>query len=332
MTIQAASSTPRPKTRTKPSTAWRAHVGGFAWPTLVLALLCVGSFAGVWVAVLRGQLALGWGLLLNTIVAYVAFTPMHEAAHGNIAGTSRGKWLDSAVGWACSTIFTAPYPGFRAIHLRHHGTTNNPHEDPDAWVAGHSPWSVAARCWTILPHYYHSMLLGSISRTKPGRDVRNTSVVTLTAFIVLTVGLVGAGLGWHALALWWGPALIASGVLALLFDWLPHHPHHRRGRYVDTRAIVGPRVLGWAMLQQNLHLVHHLYPRVPFYAYPQVFAATRHEIEAAGAEVQVLPGARRTPTVPAPVRSSQAAGHQSTTTLGRGTADAARCGVQRSAG
>ena len=30
------------------------------------------------------------------------------------------------------------------------------------------------------------------------------------------------------------PGTLAIGLLAFAFDWLPHHPHSERGRYVDT--------------------------------------------------------------------------------------------------
>lgn len=285
-------STPATTSAGTSASAWRAHTGAFAWPTFLLALGCAASFAAVWWAVLAGALSLAAGFAINTVVVYLAFTPMHEAAHGNVAGRHKSwRWVDGAVGWVCSTMFAAPYPAFRVIHLRHHGTTNDLHEDPDAWVAGSNPLSIFARCFSMLFHYYASILAGPIRRTKAGAEVRTVSVLTLAVFGLITAGLIAAGLGWHALALWWGPALVASGVLAFFFDWLPHYPHTQRGRYVDTRAIVAPRVVGWALLQQNLHLVHHLYPRVPFYAYGQVFVVMRGSIERGGSEIVQWPGA-----------------------------------------
>jgi beta-carotene hydroxylase len=76
------------------------------------------------------------------------------------------------------------------------------------------------------------------------------------------------------LAVVFAPAWLASGLLALVFDWLPHHPHAVQGRFVDTRVFpsLGLEML---MLGQNLHLVHHLWPSVPFYRYGAVFAACR---------------------------------------------------------
>jgi len=52
-------------------------------------------------------------------------------------------------------------------------------------------------------------------------------------------------------------------------------------------------LLDTPLLGQNLHLVHHLFPRVPFYRYRAVFEAARARIEAEGAPVVRLPGAAR---------------------------------------
>ena len=50
------------------------------------------------------------------------------------------------------------------------------------------------------------------------------------------------------------------------------------------------------MLGQNYHLVHHLWPRVPFYRYGRVFYESREELESHGAEIVELtslrPGSR----------------------------------------
>jgi beta-carotene hydroxylase len=58
---------------------------------------------------------------------------------------------------------------------------------------------------------------------------------------------------------------------------LVHHPYKEVGRYVDTSTIIAPRpinsALTWAWLFQNYHSIHHLFPRVPFYQYRELFEA-----------------------------------------------------------
>ena len=267
---------------------WKRHVGGIAWPTLLLATIVFCGSAAVWAGALTATLPLLAGAVVQTLLAYLAFTVAHEAAHGNIhGGNKRWRWLGEAAGWASGVLLFAPFPAFRVLHLQHHSHVNDGDADPDHWVAGDNAASVAARCVTILPYYYFTLLFGPSSRTNAGRKVRRTALWSLGAMAIGVAGLALAGLGTEALALWVAPAVLASGVLAFAFDWLPHQPHDNTERYHDTRVLLGP---GFAVLTmgQSYHLVHHLYPRVPFYRYGACFRDLRPELESRGARIDDL--------------------------------------------
>jgi fatty acid desaturase len=266
---------------------WRRHAGLLALPTVALATAVVLAEVGIWAAVLTDTLPLWAGAVLATLAAYVAFTPMHDASHGAIGGGKKREWLDSAVGHAMGLPLLAPYAMFRTIHLRHHGATNHPERDPDYWVNGQTAIGTAARCLTIAGHYYW---IAFTELRQPGSAMRRAAPSALIGLAVQTVllgGLVLGGFAVEALALWLIPGVLSSGALAFLFDWLPHHPHSTRGRGVDTRLILIPG-LAVPMLNQDLHLVHHLYPRVPFYRYRALY----REIEGEVADAPVL-GVRR---------------------------------------
>jgi len=266
---------------------WRPHVGGIAWPTVGLAGLVAALVAVAW----SGALPLWAGFLVATLAAYLAFTVMHEACHGNIHGKRR-RWakLGEALGWLLSVTLFAPYPAFRVLHLRHHAHTNHPDKDPDFFVAGPLPLAVARGLLTI-PSYYAEFLFGATAKTKAAQRERRSVVVGLALYLALAVALCAQGLWREVIALWLGPAVVAATLLALAFDWLPHHPHNSRERYRDTRAI-DVRLLDLLLLGQNLHLVHHLFPRVPFYRYRAVFDAGRARFEERGAPI-VGPRRRR---------------------------------------
>lgn len=264
---------------------WKSFARRVAWRTVALAALVLAGYITLVRFALSGDVS--WWLAAPglTALAYVAFTPMHEASHGNVSGGVNGwRWLDPVVGWGMSLVFAAPFPAFRAVHLRHHGRTNHRDDDPDAWVAGDSWWQVIARCWTIFPHY-DWVYLRRLMWLTPAAQREGWRVVA--AFVATGLGLVALiaqGHGAALFALWLGPAWAASGLLALAFDWLPHVPHQRTGRYVDTRAI-DVRWLDAPLLGQNLHAIHHLYPRVPFYRYRATFDAMAPELESRGTEV-----------------------------------------------
>ncbi|MCO4744755.1 MAG: fatty acid desaturase [Proteobacteria bacterium] len=263
---------------------WKKHTGFVAVPTLLLAIAVGVGHVGIWLAV-AGGLPLWVGLVVNTVLAYAAFTPIHEAVHGNVGGGR--AWLDRLVGWTLSPMLLGAFPTFKLIHLRHHGHTNHPEKDPDFWVAGSNPLSIVLRCWTLLPHYY-LQILGPLRSERATQKVLGQTLAMVVLMALAGAALTAVGLGTEVVALWLVPAWLASGVLALVFDWLPHVPHAARGRYVDTRAIVLPG-LEWLTFWQSLHLVHHLYPRVVFYRYGVVFRAIREEAEAKGAPIVDVP-------------------------------------------
>ena len=90
------------------------------------------------------------------------------------------------------------------------------------------------------------------------------------------------------------PAAIASGMLAFVFDWLVHHPHdkHVTDRYRTSNVYLFPKALHWPVTMlwifQNYHIIHHLYPRVPFYRYPRVFDRIRPLLEMRGTCITVF--------------------------------------------
>lgn len=266
---------------------WKRFCGGLAVGTLGLSGVAVGGFVLCSGLAASGVLPIWAAALLNTIFAYLAFTPAHEAAHGNIHGThARLKWLNELIGWACAGVLLAPFSAFRVLHLTHHSHTNDSERDPDYWVAG-PPSEVAFRCLTILPHYYWDFIRGPTSRTGAARKKRWAS---LWGALVLAAGIsLGSWLGYGGiiLTLWVIPAVLASSLLALVFDWLPHVPHVSTERYLDTRVLLFPG-LELLLVGQNYHLIHHLYPRIPFYRYAACFRTIRPTLEAEGANITEL--------------------------------------------
>jgi fatty acid desaturase len=280
---------------------WKRHAGEVAWPTLALIGAIVIGEIGVWGAVLFESMSYGLGFVLCTALAYLAFTVGHEAVHGNIAGRQKDlKRLEAACGHVAAFFLLAPYAAFRVLHLQHHAHVNEGDADPDHWVASASPIGVVGRCATIMPYYYYTILFGPSSRTRAGQRVRRQSILTLTSFVAIALTASLWGYATPVLALWIGPAAVASAFLAFAFDWLPHHPHSSTERYHDTRVILGP---GMPLLTmwQSYHLVHHLYPRVPFYRYGTCFRDIRPELEAEGSVIEGWePGSELPPVLSTP--------------------------------
>jgi beta-carotene hydroxylase len=70
--------------------------------TILYAVLVVAAYAAVSAAALSGILPLWLALIANMLLVYFAYTPLHEATHGNIART------DGPFGWLNWHITSTP--------------------------------------------------------------------------------------------------------------------------------------------------------------------------------------------------------------------------------
>jgi|GEM_PF-194081 len=265
--------------------AARRFAGGVAWPTLALAGVSLCAYAATIWMVLAGALPLGWGVAVNAVLAFVIFTPLHEAVHGNVSGHRAGlAWLDEVVGYACGAVLWMPHGFFRAVHLTHHAYVNHPQRDPDLWVEGDGVVRVALRAASLLPHYvWHLAARGDLMDARP--RARRRAWMEMGVLVAAGVLLSVLASAKAVLLLWLAPSLIAMVALAVLFDWLPHRPHATQDWLRSTRIILVPG-LQVPMLWQNYHLIHHVLPNVPFWRYARVFDVLADFLARRGAMIE----------------------------------------------
>jgi beta-carotene hydroxylase len=257
----------------------KPYQGMVAWPTVLLALGIVAAFALVCTLATMRIIPLWLGLILNTLILYLDQTPLHEACHGNIAGRdSKWLWLNHLVGFVCGTILLHEYKAFRYMHLAHHRDTNNEELDPDHWVAVKNPFLVVFRCLTIV-FWYHQYFWKHIAFHAhiPGMRPLTIHIVVMHAiYYGIAIALSVMGYWREVLMLWIFPHILGSALIVFLFAYLVHKPHESHERYRDTNVfwvrgkIIEP-IANWLYMFQNFHLVHHLFPRIPFYNYSQAF-------------------------------------------------------------
>jgi fatty acid desaturase len=259
-----------------------------ALPTVLLlvGVVCLWGLSSV--LFLTGGCSTLVAFCANTLAAYMGFTVLHEAAHGNIRGRGQAFRLwEVLMGWIAGALLTVPFSVFRHLHLTHHAHTNHPEKDPDYWVAsGHWWWVLLKSMSIILAYYWHFAQTLSGHATAREKRYRVQSIAGFAFLYLVTVLGVIMGYGLTVFVLWWGPALLASGLLALGFNWLPHHAHQHQQKYLHTRIFCFSGIKGHALtallLAQNYHLIHHLHPGLPFYQYQQAFDLLRPELEQAG--------------------------------------------------
>jgi fatty acid desaturase len=251
-----------------------------AWPTLLLGLALPLAWLSVVALAAAHLLPLWVAGPLAFVLAYMAFTPMHDASHRSVA---RRGWLNEVVGRLAGVPLLAPFPAFRAMHLAHHRHTNE-EDDPDLWSGSGPTWLLPLRWLTQDLHYYARVLGGHANLGRLALSEIVLAVGLQVAAGVLFV-LNGEGLVFVLVVL--VPARLATAALAYAFDYLPHRPHTISSREDRFRAthILAERWLTPLMLCQNFHLVHHLYPAVPFYRYELVWDDQREELIRRGGRV-----------------------------------------------
>jgi beta-carotene hydroxylase len=277
--------------------AQAAPYWGKVEPRIILTfLLFSAAWIGVIVLGVNGTIPLWLGLILNTVVASTFYMPMHEATHGNIWGrTTSGKWIEDLIGMLCAIPLGFSYKAHRPSHMRHHAHTNDPLRDPDFHTAG--PMHTVLKSWygqvmlatflpvfafvpaarKLLPAAMLVMMRAETGSRKAGLIQLRFWFLTHT-FLVLTIL---TGYGWQALMLWYLPSRLQALWLLTIFAWYPHHPATKVGRYVDTRVAVFPGSR-WLIRGHDHHAVHHLFPRVPHYRLPKLWADIADDMVAKG--------------------------------------------------
>ena len=249
-----------------------------AWPTIMILVASYSIFSLSTVAYVEGALPLLWAILFNTIAAYMSFTPAHDATHGSV---SANRALNDWVG-RLATVLQSPVPFFRAfryIHMQHHKFTNDKTKDPDLYVGSGPGWLLPLKWTTLDINYLYRYLNPSVFMKRPKSERREMLLALLFAAVVLTVISANGWLNYYLL-LFLIPGRITAIFLAITFDFLPHYPHQAQAKDQPFQCTSNRVGMEWlltpVLLFQNYHLVHHLYPTVPFYRLLKIWYARKH--------------------------------------------------------
>ncbi|WP_127716203.1 fatty acid desaturase [Halobacteriovorax sp. HLS] len=240
----------------------------FATRTLALFTMLLSLYIIVSILAYSGLIPLWTAVILNSLLSYGLFTPLHEACHENIsASIKKFKLIENLIGYISGYTLLAPFSVLKLQHLRHHSKTNQVGKDPDLFMSSSNVFIAIIKLPIIyLVAYYNIFKQGAYKK----RDIFITSnimnIIFVTSFIILS-----SKFGYiYPLMIWVLPALGGLAILSMVFAWIPHHPHKQTDKYKNTRIIKG-RILNYLMLGQNYHLIHHLYPKIPYYDYKRAF-------------------------------------------------------------
>jgi fatty acid desaturase len=277
---------PVPSTTRLEAEVARRHSPEFAWPTVVLTIVALGLWGASSYLALSGELPIVAAMAIGTAVMYAIYTPLHDASHSAIVPRRKNlRWVNGVVGTIAAIPIFMYFHHHRKSHYIHHARTNQP-GDPDRFAMGSflevffvkTPWS--------LINYLNGLALYRECRDlKLTRRELRITMAHYALIVALLAGLVAAGYGYELLMLWLIPWFVGVLLMQVAFGWFPHHDHSETGRYRDTRISLFPGgdIL---YLYQNLHLIHHMLPVVPFYRYRAVFDELRPTLEQHGARIE----------------------------------------------
>lgn len=255
------------------------------WPTW---LLLIGVYGG-WLSILLASARLGlWCSTLLLIPLLVLWLSVqHELLHGH---PTRWTGLNKLLGYAPFAVWY-PYTLYRDSHLLHHRDEDLtvPGRDPESRYLSAAHWQRSSRFEQGL-HRLNKTVLGRVivgaplallvlareelQRLKKGQHQAWRMWLThsaLTVLMLMFIARFSALPVWHYLLLVSIPALS----IAMIRSYYEHRPNAQPEQRTVLNEAAWP--WSWLFLNNNLHLVHHDLPGLPWYDLPKAYRARREQ-------------------------------------------------------
>lgn len=257
--------------------------GRVEWVTLLLILLCYGA----WLVALF-WLPLGIGVLAAGALIALHGSLTHEVLHGH---PFRSRVANELL-MALPLNLSIPFNRFRDLHLAHHRDSNltDPYDDPESNYLDPTVWNTLPR-WQQLACRMNNTLLGRI-----------VIGPVIGQAIFMRDEVQGALRGDRAICLAWGLHLIGAIVVLLIVAASPMpiwaylisaylglgllrirtFLEHRAHEQVRSRTVIveDRGILAFLFLNNNLHVVHHMNPKAPWYRLPALYRDGRERYRA----------------------------------------------------
>lgn len=253
----------------------KKYTSGLAWPTVLLVAVVLSALVANFWLYAAGVIPLWAGALVYAALTYMSYTPLHEAAHGNIHGShERLKWLNDLCGYLVAPLIMIPYSTHTVEHFTHHRYTNQPGKDPDYLINGMRHGLLAfIVCGIKFLWMQNTFLFRDYWATAPRREraIYFAEVTLAIGWRLAFLALVPTA---STLLLLVAGYLVGAFFTVYWFAYRPHLPYEEPARYRNTNSLIMPawmKPLEWFWFGQNLHSIHHAFPRVPFYRYHALY-------------------------------------------------------------
>ena len=223
---------------------------------LVVVMMLVLSNFGYWLWEWPHWLCFS----VNTLALHCSGTVIHDACHQS---AHRNRIINAMLGHCSALILAFAFPVFTRVHLQHHGNVNHPKDDPDHYVSTGGP------LWLIAVRFLYNEVFFFQRRLWRNYELLEWFISRLIIITIVYISVQYHFLG-YILNFWFIPAFLVGIALGLFFDYLPHRPFTDRNRWKNARVYPG-KVLNILILGQNYHLIHHLWPSIPWYNYQPAY-------------------------------------------------------------
>ncbi|GAB5432946.1 MAG: fatty acid desaturase [Epibacterium sp.] len=255
------------------------------WGTFLLIVACYLLWAGALFGLAQVSQALA--VAATGLMVALHSSLCHEVLHGHPFAR---RAINEALVFLPLNL-CVPYGRFRDTHLAHHQDENltDPYDDPESNF-------MDPEIWARLPKWRQSLL--RVNNTLLGRILLGPMIGQIcfmqTDWRLARSGVRGIGRDWalHGIGIllvlgivslsemsvlaYLGAAYIGLALLKIR-TYLEHRAHedmHGRTAIVEGRGVLG-WILSFLFLNNNLHIVHHLYPGVPWHRLPRLYRQHR---------------------------------------------------------
>ena len=208
------------------------------------------------------------GYALGIVTSAVALNGfvllLHEGMHATLfAGRALNRWVSVALGGCVLMSFTA----YQVLHIRHH-TYLGDERDPDDY---HN-YSASPRVVWLLHYvrlaagaFLYILLIPMLARRhgspEERRRVSQEYAILICAWAVAIV-VVPSSVLVHA----WLLPLVIVGYMTNIRGFTQHGLTDAHDPLLASRSMRPNPVVSFLLLNENLHLEHHLFPEVPSYS------------------------------------------------------------------
>lgn len=258
--------------------------GPIEWSTVALIVACYGVWLAAGMLYARMPVV---ATIVMTLTIVLHSSLQHETIHRH---PTRHAGCNEALVFLPLGLLV-PYRRYRRLHLLHHDDSRltDPYGDPESFYLSRYDWQRLPRALRTLLAWNNVLalrmligpaiaaigfLLAEVRLQPRNGDRAEIRAAWLRHGIGLTLLVT---LAHHVFAMPPGAYLLSAyGALSLLA--LRSFCEHRWAEDPDGRTvIVAPSILGLLFLNNNLHLVHHRYPGMPWHALPAAYRLRRAE-------------------------------------------------------